>query len=294
MDSQVEAIIYNCSVCKNHDKSAKTVFAPLKPVPLTKDPWEKLAIDIVGPNENAPVKCQFAITLIDYYSKWPEVMFTSKVDTPTVIQFLKNVFSREGYCSLIATDDGVQFTSYMFEEFLRKQNITHCYSSLCYPQASDEIERFNAVFSNAVRTAILINRSLKNCVQSFLYVYRSTKHATTNFSPSLFLHSRQMRTGLDVAGIHNTMKNWSGEQVYNHVAQKQIASKSYIDEKRGAKQLDLNVGDFIRIRKPGHVSKGQMKYGNPVQITGVHGPSTYSASDSCTWNQSNFSIFSYY
>nr|XP_039255175.1 uncharacterized protein K02A2.6-like [Styela clava] len=114
MDKQVENLICHCSVCHAHDKSTKPVFAPLKPVPLHKQPWQKLGIDIVVSNENAPAECRLAITLLI------KVMFISKVDTPTVIKFLKTVFFyKEGYCNEIVSDNGVQFRSQMFEEFLR-------------------------------------------------------------------------------------------------------------------------------------------------------------------------------
>ncbi len=47
------------------------------PLPLPSAPWEKLAIDIVGPFETAAWNCRYALTLTDCYSKWPEVAFTA-------------------------------------------------------------------------------------------------------------------------------------------------------------------------------------------------------------------------
>lgn len=42
-------------------------------------------MDIVGPFHSAPPGFRFAITLVDDYSKWPEVAFTSDVTSTTVI-----------------------------------------------------------------------------------------------------------------------------------------------------------------------------------------------------------------
>lgn len=70
MDAQVEAAIKACVTCQLHDKSAVTYNPPLQPVPYPEGAWEKLAIDVVGPFDKAPIDCLFAITLINYYSKW--------------------------------------------------------------------------------------------------------------------------------------------------------------------------------------------------------------------------------
>ncbi|KAI3362902.1 hypothetical protein L3Q82_011499, partial [Scortum barcoo] len=64
-----------------NDKSAKTAPAPLTPVKLPDGLWEKVAIDIMGPFENATWDCCYIIALTDYYSKWPEVAFASTVTT---------------------------------------------------------------------------------------------------------------------------------------------------------------------------------------------------------------------
>ena len=68
MDTQVEAAIRACITCQSHDKSAITHITPLQPVPYPERAWEKVAIDVVGPFDKAPIDCRFAITLIDY--KW--------------------------------------------------------------------------------------------------------------------------------------------------------------------------------------------------------------------------------
>ncbi len=78
MDSQAEALIRDCSTCKQNDKSAVTYDAPLKPVELPSVAWEKVSIDIVGPFETAPANCRYAITLVDYFSKWPGGCFLTQ------------------------------------------------------------------------------------------------------------------------------------------------------------------------------------------------------------------------
>ncbi|KAL1240125.1 Uncharacterized protein TPS_09072 [Trichinella pseudospiralis] len=120
MDHHVEVYVKNCVTCSEMDKTAKTHFAPLTPVPLPSAAWEKLAVDLVGQFYSAPYGQRFAITPIDYYSKWPEVHFCHTVTTRVIVNFLEDVFSRKGYLKEIVSDNGVQFTSHEFKSFLDK------------------------------------------------------------------------------------------------------------------------------------------------------------------------------
>lgn len=138
MDCQVENAIKSCATCLQHDKTATTHVAPRCLVPTPTTAWEKLAIDVVGLLNNAPQGCRFAITLTDYYSKWPEIAFAPDVTSATIIKFLSATFSREGKPLELVTDNGSQFVSAEFEAFLTERDIKHYCSSVYYPQANGE------------------------------------------------------------------------------------------------------------------------------------------------------------
>ena len=168
MDAQVESTIKACTTCQSHDKLAVTRTSPLQPVPYPTGAWEKLAIDVVGPFERAPLDCRFAITLIDYYSKWPEIAFVSQVTSHTVTVFLSTVFSREGNPKELVSDNGSQFVSQEFEAFLQDRGILHRKSSVYYPRANGEIERWNRSLKDSLQTASLEGKQWKSFVIDFL------------------------------------------------------------------------------------------------------------------------------
>ena len=96
LDGQVEEAVRQCSVCRDSDKTLKCAPTPLQPVPFPPAPWHMAGLDIVGPM-TGPRQCRYAIVLVDYYSKWPEVGFTEDITSAGVITFLNAVFAREGY-----------------------------------------------------------------------------------------------------------------------------------------------------------------------------------------------------
>lgn len=97
MDALVRSQIAACSFCQSSDKSAKVFEASLQPVSLTAAPWSKLGLDIVGLFETTTWDCKFAVTLTDYYSRWPDVSFASSVNPESLF-----------------TDSGPQFTAAAF------------------------------------------------------------------------------------------------------------------------------------------------------------------------------------
>lgn len=285
LDKEVEERIKSCVTCQEHDKSQHTYSAPLQSVPFPESPWEKVSIDITGPFVDAPHDQRFAIVVVDYHSKWPEVAFCSTVTSRTVIQMLKSLFAREGIPTHLISDNGPQFVSYEFEQFLEQHGITHCKSSLYYPRANGEVERFNRVLKSSIQNARIEGKSMKETIIELLEAYRSTPHQTTGVSPSELLHGRMLRTKLDVTNMMPPKSNESSQkEVRDRVEQKQRKSGQYTDTKRKARVPKFSVGDYVRVRKQRHVHKGQVKFGSPMKIVKQKGDATYQLQDSTIWN----------
>lgn len=243
-----------------------------------------MAVDIVGPIHTAPADCRFAITLIDYYSRWPEIAFSSTVTSATVMTFLATVFSREGNPLELVSDNGSQFVSAEFEAFLADRNIKHCRSSVYYPQANGEIERFNRVFKDCLQTANIEGKPLKPFVTEFLHTYRATAHAVTSVSPSELLHGRPLNTKLHIRGLNSMRPCTDITNLQQNIQKKQEKSKQYTDKRRGAKPPNFQIGSAVRIRKPGIIAKGLSKFTNPLKVVAQKGPATYLLSDGKVWN----------
>ena len=293
MDAEVLSAIRSCQLCQLNDKTVKPRPDPLQPVPLPDGPWQEVSVDIVGPFDIAPPECRYAITLTDYYSKWPEVAFTHTITTEAVITFLSTVFSRHGNPLSIVTDNGVQFTSAAFAAFLQERQIRHHRSSLYYPAANGQIERFNRVLKQTVQLAIQQQQPWKPAVTDFLHVYRATPHATTGTSPFQLLHGRPMRTKLTLLPPASTppAPTLTDMDIRHRVSQRQHKMKTYTDARRGARPPAFQKGDRVRVRNPLHVPKGHRKFSDPLTISKKLGEGTYRLSNGNTWNASHLPDF---
>ncbi|XP_064479116.1 uncharacterized protein K02A2.6-like [Ornithodoros turicata] len=293
MDSNVETAILGCDICQTADKSAKTAPGPLTPVKIPEGPWEKVSMDVVGPFEKAPQNCRYMITLIDYHSRWPELCFSNTVTTATVIGFLRQIFSREGHPVEIVTDNGCQFISHEFRAFLEERGIRHIRSSVYHPQGNGMIERFNKVLKCFVQVAQLESRPIKEAVQEYIGVYRATPHASTGLAPAFLLHGRDIRTRLNTIGFptRKFLTEPASEMncLRERIEKKQARLKAYVDQKRSAKRQHFEPGDFVRVKLPGHIYKGQLQYSEPRKIIEKRSNNSFLLDDNRIWNSSKLS-----
>lgn len=288
----IKNVIQHCTVCHSTDKPAKASPAPLQPVAFPSRSWTKLAIDIVGPFEQAPPKERYFITLVDYHSKWPEVASSHNVTTASVVDFLKSIFSREGLPLEITTDNGPQFTSHEFNQFLQTNGIKHVKSSLYHPQGNGQVERFNRVLKSVIQLAMVQRRPLREAITEYLGVYRSTRHAATGETPAFLLHARNHRTRLHIQG-----RATPDPPLPRHIVQRdlpervqayQAKMKKYSDSRRAVKVPSFKTGQYVKVHKPRHHGKFQHKYSEPQMISAKIGPSTYTLDDGTTWNADKF------
>ena len=173
MDKFIEESIRFCYVCSVNDKTVKATAQPVTTIEWPKRPWEKVAIDVRGPDASMGVHNRFAIVLIDYYSKWVEVELVDQVTTVNIIKMLTRVFAREGYSEYLVSDNGKQFTSKNFEVFLGQIGTEHIKTPLYHPMANGLVERFNRTLGSFIQTAKVLGGDLTERIQYMISMYNA-------------------------------------------------------------------------------------------------------------------------
>ncbi|XP_078503492.1 fibrocystin [Lissotriton helveticus] len=114
---------------------------------------------------------------------WPEVQFTSSVETCHVITFFEGLIAREGYPESIFTDNGVQLVSKEIESFLKKRGNKHKKCSLYHPETNGMVDRFNRVIKETISWAKNAGLNWKEQVLKMVENYRVTPQSSTGQSP---------------------------------------------------------------------------------------------------------------
>ena len=89
---------------------------------------------------------------IDKFTKWPEVEAVRKVTVQSAIKFFKGLVCRFGVPNRIITDNGKQFTSHAFMQYIEDLGSKVCFAFVAHPRSNSQAERANAEVPRGLRT----------------------------------------------------------------------------------------------------------------------------------------------
>ena len=99
------------SICRQCCQETTPQREPLISTPLPDFPWQKAATDLFE------LEGRTYLMVVDYFSRYPEVIQLKSTISLAVIQSLKGVFSRHGVPKMLVSDNGPQYSSREFIEF---------------------------------------------------------------------------------------------------------------------------------------------------------------------------------
>ena len=83
--------------------------------------------------------------MVDYHSKYPEVVQIQSTTSRSVIETLKQLFARHGIPNEVVSDNGLKFTSTEYTIFANTYGFKQIYSSPLYPRSNGQAERLTGV-----------------------------------------------------------------------------------------------------------------------------------------------------
>ena len=117
--------------CDNFQRMGKPTSygdMPLQPHVMI-EPFEKWALDFVGPISPMSHKMKYILVCTDYVFKWVEAKALFRAIEKSMVEFIyEEIFTQFGVPREIVTDQGSQFTSKLKKELTSKYNIRHCMS----------------------------------------------------------------------------------------------------------------------------------------------------------------------
>ena len=203
--------------------------------------------------------------VVNYYSRYIELVYLADTITHTVTAKLKCIFARLSIPNLLVSDNGPQFSSKEFRQFADLLGFTHQTSSPYYPQANGQSER-------AVQVAKTILRQSDPMLA--LLAYRSTPHVSTGFSPAQLLMGRRIQSRLLMLPSALQPKWPNSDVISDNDRLAKVSSTRFYNRKHGAKPLtQFEGGESVRIK-----TDAQKDWGNPTVVVRADTPRSFAYS----------------
>ncbi|CAC5388196.1 unnamed protein product [Mytilus coruscus] len=242
MDKDVEKYVKSCHGCQITSQFSHP--EPLEPTKLSTVPWQYLAIDLLGPLPSG----HFVFVVIDYYSRYYEIDITKHTSSEKIIDSLENMFLRHSLLLSIRSDNGPQFTSKLFKQYLEDIDVNHLRNTPLYPAANGEMERQNRSLMKRIRIAQADAMDWKRELRKYKMAYGTIPHSVTGVSPSELLFKRKIRTKLPEIDCKEDVTTLD-EEMRDRDMYAKHKNKMYIDEKRNAHESDLKTGDNFLVKQ---------------------------------------------
>ena len=120
--SQIVETVQAC-ICAGH---STLHHEPMIASKLPDYPWQKVGSDLFQ------LRGDHYLLVVDYYSRFPEVVKLPSTTAPTVVTALKTIFARYGIPETVFSDNGPQYDSHEMKSFAFSCGFHHVTSSPRY------------------------------------------------------------------------------------------------------------------------------------------------------------------
>ena len=297
MTSDIEQYVHSCHECQLTTQRRP----PPQPMGITKlayTPFSRVAVDIVGPLE--PVTRsgkRFIMTYVDMATRYPDAVALGTITSEKVAQALLEICSRVGFPEVLTTDNGSNFTSEMFQTFLKLSDIRHIRTSVYHSMGNGACERYNGTLIRCLRKLVYDFPHLwDKYLPAALFAYRDTPHETTGYAPFELIYGHQVKGPLEFLrdcwnrdslqeedlDIHQYILNSATKlrtvwrKAVDALKTSQTKSKALFD--RHAHRRLLRPGDKVLLLLPADVRKLLLKWQGPYTVVRRYDPTHYAVS----------------
>ena len=175
------------------------------------------------------------LIVVDAHSKWIEAIMMTTTTTSKTIAEIRKMLAAYGMLEQVISDNGPQFTSNEFDEFMKKNGIKHILTSPYHPKSNSEAEQAVQTFKSSLKVRGMEKEDLQTKLSRFLLYYRTTTTTSIGLTPSELLMKRRLRTQLYLLR----------PSVMERMSKHQETSKQYADRKAQPRRFEIGKSVFV-------------------------------------------------
>ena len=281
MAKEVVLHCQSCEVCQTCKKS-KARKVPLMEREVLSEPFEVLAIDIVGPLPKGKGGYTHLLTAICMSSKWPEVIPLKSITARAVAGGMMEIFARTGIPLQLLSDQGSQFVGSLVTHLCKSLHIDKVKTAPYHPECNGVVERMHGTLGAMLTKASALGLDWVGQLPFALFALRSSPNKDTQFSPFQLVYGHRVRTPLDI--LHQGWAEIAFEkldtaewadwlmarlEVWHDVLRergKEASKKRKQLFDKGTVNRTLKEGDLVLCRVPGMSKKLKESWHGPYEV----------------------------
>ena len=189
--------IKQCDKCQRLDK-AYTRHNKMQLREMATIPFERVAVDLVGPFPVAVGGYKFLLMCIDTATRWPETIPIKTSTAKTITNHLTNIFSICGFPTCLVSDNGTQFTGKAFTSRLKQRGIKHVRASPYHPQGNGIVEHLHRTLNGMIAKTVEMKGNWASVMQMALYFIRCLTYTAIGMSSFMARQGREPATPLQL------------------------------------------------------------------------------------------------
>jgi len=294
MRQDLQRCVHECPECQvsSRSKQHQHPEAQFHQVNPGLKPFDKWAIDVVGPLPATPNENRYIVTAIDYATGWPVAKAMPTRDAWRIAQFIyEEIFSHYGYPTELLSDNGMEFLSTIVEHLLAQLSTIHRLTTPYHPRANGKVENFNGILGS-ILTKMCVGSSVHDWdsyLPQAVFSCRIRQHRSSQFSPYYLVYGQNPRIPEDSVsgGDRGSVEPVDQEQRIKTLKHaRQLANERMLEKaakaglvsadkwKDDSQQRSLSVKDWVLIRNESPEKLEPRWYG-PLQVHRRHWLGTY-------------------